>query len=75
MKVSLHTAAISSAIGFLIYLSNAFLIDLQPLIIILIITLGLISTARIKLEAHTYKEIAIGVLFGIVPQLGFVFLY
>ena len=75
MKISLHTAAISSALGFLIYLSNIFLIDLQPLIIVFIITLGFISTARIKLEAHTYKEIAIGILFGIVPQLGFVYLY
>lgn len=75
MKVSLHTAAISSALGFLIYLSNIFLIDLHPLIIIIIIILGIVSTSRIKLEAHTHKEIAIGILFGIVPQLGFVYLY
>lgn len=75
MKVSLHTSALSSALGFLIYLSNIFLIDLHPIIVVFIVAIGLISTARIKLEEHTYKEILVGILFGIVPQLGFVYLY
>ena len=75
MKVSLHTAAISSALGFLIYLSHSFLINLQVAIIITIITTGIVSTARLKLKAHTCTEIAVGIIFGIIPQLGYIYLY
>lgn len=75
MKVSLHTAALSSSLGFIIYISNIFYINLQPLIIFIILIIGAVSTARIKLKAHSCKEIYVGVVFGILPQLGFVFLY
>lgn len=74
LKVSLHTASISSALGFMIYLSQIFLINLIPVVISLILILGLISTSRIKLKAHTYKEIIIGIIFGIIPQVGLVYL-
>ena len=74
-KISLHTAAISSALGFLIYLSHKLRIDLQVIIILNIIIIGAVSTARLKLKAHTCKEVALGIIFGIVPQLGYIFLY
>ena len=75
MKVSLHSAAISSALGFLIYLSHSFLINLQVVIIITTIAIGMVSTARLKLKSHTCKEIGVGVIFGIIPQLGYIYLY
>jgi hypothetical protein len=75
MKVSLHTSAISSALGFFIYLSHSFLINLQSIIVITTITIGIVATARIKLKAHTCKEIAVGVIFGLIPQLGYIYLY
>lgn len=75
LKVSLHVASISAALGFNIYLSQVFLINLLPIIISLIIILGLVSTSRIKLNAHSYKEVVVGIIFGIVPQLGFTYLY
>lgn len=75
VKVSLHVAAISSSLGFFIYISNIFSINLSSYIIVIIVSLGVIATARIKLNAHTYTEIATGLVFGLLPQLGFVFLY
>lgn len=75
LKVSLHTASLSSSLGFMIYLATSFLTNLTPIIIILIFMIGLIATARIKLNSHSYSEIIVGVIFGIIPQLGFVFLY
>ena len=75
MKVSLHTSAISSALGFFIYLSHTFLINLQSIIIITTVFIGIIATARLKLKAHTCKEIAVGVIFGVIPQLGYIYLY
>ena len=75
MKVSLHVAAISSSLGFFMYLSNIFTVNLSSYIIVIIVILGTIATVRIKLNAHTYSEIATGLLFGLLPQLGFVYLY
>jgi len=75
MKVSLHVSSVSSALGFVIYLSQIFLINLSPIVIVIILIIGLVSTSRVKLNAHSYKEITIGFIFGIVPQLGFAYLY
>jgi hypothetical protein len=75
MKVSLHASSLSSALGFVIYISDFFLINLLPVIILLIILIGVVSTSRIKLKAHNHKEIATGIIFGILPQLGFVYSY
>ena len=75
LKVSLHVAAISSSLGFFIYLSNIFTVNLSSYIIVLIIILGAVATVRIRLNAHTYSEITTGLIFGLLPQLGFVYLY
>lgn len=74
MKVSLHAASISSGLGFIIFLSYSFFINLTPIIILLILLTGLISTSRLKLDAHNGLEIYLGILFGVAPQVGLIFL-
>ena len=75
LKISLHTASISSAMGFLIYLTNVFFVDVSDLVIIVIVLIGISSTSRIKLKAHSYKEIVLGIFFGFIPQIGSLILY
>ncbi len=75
LKISLHTASISSALGFLIYLTNVFFVDVNSLVIIVIVLIGISSTSRIKLKAHNYKEIVLGIFFGLLPQIGSLILY
>ena len=75
IKVSLHTASISSTLGLYIYLSTLYNIDFVIIIITTTLILGLISTVRIKLGAHSYTEVLTGVLFGIIPQVGYLLLY
>jgi len=73
-KVSIHTASIGATVGFFIYISYYYLINLSTLIALLIFIAGLISTSRIKLKVHDKKEIYLGLLFGIAPQISFLFL-
>lgn len=68
-KVSLHTSAIGGLIGFLLYFSYYFEINMILLLIGFFILSGIIATARLKLKAHTMSEVIIGYIFGITTQL------
>jgi membrane-associated phospholipid phosphatase len=67
-KISLHMAGIGGLIGFLIYFSYHFKINLLWLFMLLFVISGLIATARIKLKAHTPTEVLIGYFLGIFSQ-------
>lgn len=68
-KVSLHTSAIGGLIGFLLYFSYYFEINMILLLVGFFILSGIIATARLKLKAHTMTEVIIGYIFGITTQL------
>lgn len=67
-KISLHTAAIGGLIGFLIYFSYYYKINLIYIIASLFLLGGVIATARLKLKAHTFSEVLIGFCLGILCQ-------
>lgn len=69
LKISLHTLAIGSLIGFMIILSYHFKIKMLLLISFLIILSGMIAYARLKLKVHTNKEVYFGLLLGVTSQL------
>jgi hypothetical protein len=68
-KISLHTAAIGGLVGFLIYLSLYYKINLTILLIVLFILSGIIASARLKLNAHILKEVFWGYLLGLFSQV------
>jgi len=68
-KISLHTAAIGGLIGFLIYYSYQFEINLIVLFILLFVLSGIIASARLKLNAHILSEVFYGFFLGILSQL------
>ena len=68
-KISLHTAAIGGLIGFLLYFSFYFKINITLLLVGFFILSGIIATARLELKAHTMSEVVIGYLVGILTQL------
>ncbi|RPD95831.1 hypothetical protein EGM88_11460 [Aureibaculum marinum] len=74
-KTSLHSLAIAGQIGFIIIISFQYKINLLPLIMALFILLGVISTARLQLKAHTLQEIIIGFFIGIVSQVAVYFTF
>lgn len=68
IKISLHTAAVSSLIGFLIYFSHFYKINLIAFISLFFALGGLIGYSRLVLNAHSLKEVFIGYVIGILSQ-------
>jgi membrane-associated phospholipid phosphatase len=68
-KISLHMAAVGGLIGFLLYFSFFYEINLLLLIIALFIISGIIASARLRLNAHTFSEVFIGFILGAISQI------
>ena len=68
-KISLHTAAIGGLIGFILYYSYYFELNLIYLIAFLFLLSGIIASARLRLQAHNTREVVIGFLLGFLTQL------
>ena len=68
-KISLHTAAIGGLIGFLLYFSYHFKINVILLLVAFFMISGIIATSRLELKAHTMSEVVIGYIIGITSQL------
>ena len=75
IKSSLHTLSIGGLIGFSATLSYHYELNLLWLIIFLFFLFGLISTSRLKLNAHKNLEVYIGFLIGLIAQLASYSLY
>lgn len=75
VKVSLHTLAISGLIGFLIYFSYFYEINIITILAVLFILGGLIGSARVKLRAHQLKEVILGGAIGLTAQFLGYFIY
>ena len=68
-KISLHMLGIGGLIGFLLYVSYHYELNLILLISFLFIIAGAIAISRIKLKAHTLKEIYLGFLVGLLSEI------
>jgi membrane-associated phospholipid phosphatase len=68
-KISLHMAAVGGLIGFILYFSFFYEINLLLLIIALFIISGIIASARLRLNAHTFSEVFIGFILGVISQI------
>lgn len=74
-KISLHTAAIGGLIGFLIYFSYYYKINLVLIIAFFFILSGLIASSRLRLKAHTSQEVFLGFFTGLLSQFVLYFIY
>jgi hypothetical protein len=75
LKISLHTLAISGLIGFLIYFSYFYKINLIPIMALLFVLGGLVATARLRLQAHQLNEVILGCVVGFGSQFIVYFVY
>ncbi|MGB2087999.1 MAG: hypothetical protein ACPHVL_05110 [Psychroflexus salarius] len=53
----------------MIYLSYNFELSLSLYISVLILSLGIVSSMRLYLKAHTLVEVVVGILLGLATQL------
>jgi membrane-associated phospholipid phosphatase len=68
-KASLHMLTISALTLFFIGLNIHNKKQNIILIIFLMISNGLVAWSRLEMKAHTPKELAIGFILGVIPQL------
>ena len=68
-KASLHMIAISAFTVFVIGLSIHTQTRNINLIAFLVLMNGFVASSRLEMKAHTPKELVIGFLLGIIPQL------
>lgn len=69
IKASIHMLAACGFFMFALALSIHFQININGTIALMMILLGAIATSRLHLKAHTYPELLIGSLTGLLPQL------
>lgn len=75
IKVSLHTAAVSGLIGFFLYFSFYYKVNLILILVILLLLNGIIATSRLRLQAHKFNEVLLGFILGLVSQLVLYLIY
>lgn len=68
IKISLHTSAIGGLIGFFIYFSSYYELNLTILIAALFLLSGIIAYARLRLKAHSLIEVTSGFVVGLLSQ-------
>jgi len=69
MKASIHTIGVSALTVFIIGLSIHNEINTTNTVAFFVIVNGLVASSRLEMEAHDYKELVIGFLCGVIPQL------
>lgn len=69
IKASIHMIAISALNFFVIGLSIRFEHNLVYTIASLFLLTGVIASSRLVMKAHSMKELIIGYLSGVVPQM------
>ena len=75
IKASLHMLAISGFTIFAIGLNIHLQMQNPYWAAFLILMTGVVASSRLEMDAHTPKELIIGLLIGIFPQLLFLFLW
>ncbi len=72
-KISYHMMGIGGIIGAIIALSIRLDVNLQYFIVESIIAAGLVSAARLRLNAHTPLQVIAGLFLGVFVVFGFVY--
>lgn len=75
IKASLHMLAISGFTIFAIGLNIHLQLHNPYWAAFLILMTGVVASSRLEMNAHTPKELCIGLLIGVLPQLLFLFLW
>ena len=75
IKASLHMMAISGLTIFVIGLNMHLQMQNPYWGALLILMTGVVASSRLEMKAHTPKEIMIGLLLGVLPQLLFLYLW
>ncbi len=68
-KASIHMVATGGVLLFFIALSLHFSININGSIALMVLITGAVATSRLHLHAHDTKELIVGFLVGLLPQM------
>ncbi|WP_243860436.1 hypothetical protein [Flavobacterium poyangense] len=74
-KASLHLMAISGLTIFVLGLNIHLQMQNPYWSALLVLLTGIVASSRLEMEAHTPKELLIGLAIGVLPQLLFLYLW
>jgi Na+/glutamate symporter len=69
VKASIHMMGISGLTFFILGLSFHYQINITIALTFLVLSTGLVASARLFTKAHNFKEIILGLFLGVIPQL------
>jgi len=69
IKASIHLIGTSALTAFVIGLSIHYQHNSLSLISILFVINGMVASSRLEMKAHTIKELALGFIIGLLPQI------
>lgn len=75
IKASLHMTGLGGITLFLVFLSLHFNLSLIYTVTFFIAVTGLTASSRLHYNAHTMNELSIGLLVGLIPQVGVAFFW
>lgn len=75
IRVSLHMAALSAMLVFFIGLSIHTQQQAIWLVVFLLLVTGATASSRLEMKAHDFRELILGFACGLLPQVGFWFLW
>ena len=75
IKASLHMMAISGLAFFVIGLNIHLKMQNPYWTALLVLLTGIVASSRLEMEAHTNKELIIGLMTGVFPQILFLYLW
>ena len=70
LKLSIHMIGISALTFFIIGMSMHNQVNIIYLIAFCFFATGLIASSRLQMKAHSVKELLIGYVIGVLPQVG-----
>lgn len=69
IKASIHMMAVSGAFLFMILTNLHFGVSIDNVVIVFVLVMGAMASSRLHLNAHSLKELAIGLIIGVLPQI------
>lgn len=68
-KTSIHMMSTGGAFFFMVLVNLHYDYSFSNTFALFVIVMGAMASSRLHLKAHTPKELAVGLFFGVVPQL------
>ena len=68
-KTSIHMMSTSSAFIFIVLINLHYSYSVSSAFVVFVVMMGAMVSSRLHLNAHTARELVVGLIIGVSPQL------